>query len=70
MNNADNASLSSLLLESKVKLSLEAVIDIVKGVAAGPTPESYTGNQNAWLELISQDMPEILIERLHSELNK
>ena len=70
MSNADNASLSSLLLESKVKLSLEAVIDIVKGVAAGPTPESYTGNQNAWLELISQDMPEILIERLHSELNK
>lgn len=70
MNNTDNDSLSSLLLESKVKISLEAVIDIVKGVAAGPTPESYTGNQNAWLELISQDMPEILIERLHSELNK
>ena len=70
MNNPDNDSLSSLLLKSDVKLSLEAVIDIIKGVAAGPTPESYTGNENAWLELISKNMPEILIERLNSELNK
>ena len=70
MNNADNELFSSLLIESGSDQSTEAIIDIIKGVAGGPTPESSIGNPNAWLELISSDMPEVLIKLLKSELDK
>ena len=66
MNNADNELFSSLLIESGSDQSTEAIIDIIKGVAGGPTPESSIGNPNAWLELISSDMPEVLIKLLSS----
>ena len=70
MNNIDNELLSSLLLESDIDQSAEAIIEIIKGVAAGPTPESSTAASNAWLELISPDMTEALVELLNAELER
>jgi len=68
MNNPDKELLSLLLLESDIDQSAEAIIDLIKGVSAGPPPEGSMGDSNAWLELISPDMTDALVKLLKAEL--
>ena len=61
---------SSLLIESGIDKSKEAILDLIEGVAAGPNLEGSVGDPNAWLRLISPNMPKALVELLHIELER
>ena len=68
MDKSTNDALGPLIEEAGIELSLEAIQDIIKGVAAGPASDGAIGAPDSWLRLIGLSIPPKLEKALTSEL--